>query len=234
MKLTEYLADRVLLLVLHLFCMLLLSGFLYATGSPLLHLGMILIFWCLILLIYFSVQYWNRRIYFQKAESLLHNLDQRYLLGEMLPESFHLEDRLYRDMIRRSNKSVIERIHLLEEEQKDYQEYIESWVHEIKAPVTSIGLFCENNKNEVTRKILLENQRTENYIDMVLYYARSENVYKDYLIKETDLNQIAAETIVRNKQYLIQNHVKVEVNCPPPCIYRWKMAQFYSEPAFAE
>lgn len=33
-----------------------------------------------------------------------------------------LENALYRDMFRRSNKSVIERIHQIEDAQKDYKE----------------------------------------------------------------------------------------------------------------
>ena len=102
-----------------------------------------------------------------------------------MPESFRLEDHIYQDMIRKSNKSVIERIRQIEAEQKDYREYIESWVHEIKAPITGISLMCENHRDELTRRISLENQKIENYVDMALYYARSEEVYKDYVIQET-------------------------------------------------
>ena len=65
-----------------------------------------------------------------------------------MPESFGLEDQKYRELIRKSNKSVIERIHQMEQNQKDYREYIESWVHEIKAPITAIALNCENNRDE--------------------------------------------------------------------------------------
>ena len=36
--------------------------------------------------------------------------------------------------------------------QKDYKDYIESWVHEIKIPITSAKLICENNKSEITIK----------------------------------------------------------------------------------
>lgn len=213
MKLRDYLTSHILLFVLHVFCMMLLSGFLYASGSSLPIIGIILAVWLFILFIYTCLEYYQRNRFFQKAKQVLETLDQRYLLGEMLPGSFRLEDQIYRDLIRRSNKSVIERIHMLEEEQKDYKDYIESWVHEIKAPITGIGLICENNKNETTKKILLENQRIENYVDMALYYARSENVYKDYMITETDLSQIVFETISKNRQYLMQNQIQLENNC---------------------
>jgi len=178
MKFSEYIKDKILICLLHLLCMILLMGFFYITGYNRNAAALILIFWWIILGIWIVTGYYRRKKYFDRAEHILENVDQRYLLGELLPASPYLEDRIYRELIRRSNKSVIERIRMLEDEQNDYRDYIESWVHEIKAPITSIQLACENHKDEVTRQIGLENQRIENDVDMVLYYARMEKVYK--------------------------------------------------------
>jgi len=49
MKMREYLIDKLLLLTLHVGCMLLLAGFLYATGYEPQFCVLILIFWILIL-----------------------------------------------------------------------------------------------------------------------------------------------------------------------------------------
>lgn len=213
MRMVEYVKDKILLLVLHMLCMLLLAGFLHGTGYLKEYICLILLGWLGILGCWFVYGYFNRKCYFQKMKEILDQVDQRYLLGELMPESYRLEDRLYRDMIRRSNKSVIDRIRVVEDQQKDYREYIESWVHEIKAPITSIALMCENHKDNLTRQIHLENQKIENYVDMALYYARSESVYKDYVIQETDFQEIAVVVLNRNKQYLIQNRVQAEVDC---------------------
>ena len=213
MRMVEYVKDKILLLVLHMLCMLLLAGFLHGTGYSKEYICLILLGWLGILGCWFVYGYFNRKCYFQKMKEILDQVDQRYLLGELMPESYRLEDRLYRDMIRRSNKSVIDRIRVEEDQQKDYREYIESWVHEIKAPITSIALMCENHKDNLTRQIHLENQKIENYVDMALYYARSESVYKDYVIQETDFQKIAVVVLNRNKQYLIQNRVQAEVDC---------------------
>lgn len=213
MRMVEYVKDKILLLVLHMLCMLLLAGFLHGTGYSKEYICLILLGWLGILGCWFVYGYFNRKCYFQKMKEILDQVDQRYLLGELMPESYRLEDRLYRDMIRRSNKSVIDRIRIVEDQQKDYREYIESWVHEIKAPITSIALMCENHKDNLTRQIHLENQKIENYVDMALYYARSESVYKDYVIQETDFQEIAVVVLNRNKQYLIQNRVQAEVDC---------------------
>lgn len=131
-----------------------------------------------------------------------------------MPWSFRLEDRLFRTLIRKSNKSVIERIHRIEQEQKEYREYIESWVHEIKAPITAIALNCENHRDERGRYLLVENRKVEDYVDMALYYARSDAVYKDYMIAETNLQETAEKVLMQNKYYLIQRCIQAEVDCP--------------------
>ena len=220
MKMREYLIDKLLLLTLHVGCMLLLAGFLYATGYEPQFCVLILIFWILILMLWLGYEYYSRRRYFHELWETLNKMDQRYLLGELMPVSHRLEDGLYREMIRISNKAVIERIRQIEDEQKEYREYIESWVHEVKAPITSIDLMCENfksdpleNQGDVVRRIRLENQKIENYVDMALYYARSEDVYKDYVIRRTNLGEIAVVVLKRNKGYLIQSQIQAEVDC---------------------
>ena len=214
MKLTEYLKDKAPLLLLHVVCMAVLVAFLRLTGYPRDDCVIILISWALILVVWLLVQFFSRRSYFRKLEQITEHLDERYLLGELMPKSFRLEDRKYRELIRRSNKSVIERIHRIEQEQKEYREYIESWVHEIKAPITAIALNCENNRDERSRSLLVENRKVENYVDMALYYARMDAVYKDYRIMKTNLQEVAEGVLLQNKYYLIQSHVQAQVDCP--------------------
>ena len=167
MKLTEYLKDKVLLLLLHMVCMAGLVIFLRLTGYSMDKCVIILVCYGVILAGWLFLQFFSRRSYFRKLEQLTDQLDRRYLLGELMPESFGLEDRKYRELIRKSNKSVIERIHQMEQNQKDYREYIESWVHEIKAPITAIALNCENNRDERSRYLLVENRKVENYVDIL-------------------------------------------------------------------
>lgn len=213
MKVAEYLKDNSLLLLLHMICMFFLAVFLGLTGYPWDYSAVILACWMVVLSSWLTVQFLSRRDYFRKMEHILEKLDQRYLLGELMPWSFRLEDRLYRTLIRKSNKSVIERIRRIEQEQKEYREYIESWVHEIKAPITAIALNCENHRDERGRYLLVENRKVEDYVDMALYYARSDAVYKDYMIKETNLQETAEKVMMQNKYYLIQRHIQAEVDC---------------------
>lgn len=210
----RFIKDKALLLLAHLIGMALLFAFLRLTAYPLDDCVVILVCLALALLTWLMAQFFSRKKYFAELEKITENLEQRYLLGELMPHSFRLEDELYRELICKSNKSVIERIHQIEDAQKEYREYIESWVHEIKAPITAIDLACENARDERGGQIAAENRRVENDVDMVLYYARSDEVYKDYLIAETDLQEVCGEVLIKNKHYLIQNHMRVEVDCP--------------------
>ena len=220
MKLNAFIKDKCLLLLLHAVCMALLSGFLYMTGYGKDSILLILLVWGLILSVFFIASYLERWRYFREIEDIMEHIDRQYLLGELLPKSFRLEDCIYQEIIRKSNKSVIEQIRQIEERQKEYQEYIESWVHEVKAPITGIASVCENHrKNDEGNKeaftdILQENRQIENYVDMVLYYARSENVYKDYFIALTDLADVAYEALSKNRLLFIQNQARAEVDCP--------------------
>lgn len=228
MSALAFLKDRVLLIVLHLACMGMLSAFLRLTGYGGADLTIILIFWALILCAWLTVTYMGRKRYFEESRKILDHVDERYLLGELLPASARLEDRLYRDMIRQSNKSVIERIRRIETSEKEYREYIENWVHEVKAPITGISLLCENGRKpepamaatpevrEILRDISVENQKIENYVDMALYYARSEHVYKDFVIRKTNLQKIVEEILEKNRLLLIGNGVRAQVDCPDP------------------
>ena len=214
MKFTDYCKDRLMSVMFQLSCLMALMAFLYATGYPSGCLGIVLVGWLLLSCSRFLAEYFRRKRYFDRIMEILEQANTKYLLGELMPGSFRLEDRLYRDMIRISNKSAIEKVRAAEDARQEYREYIESWVHEIKAPIADICLLCEKQKDDIARRILTENRLTENYVDMALFYARSDQVYKDYLIRETTLQQTAEEILQKNKYSLIQNHMRASVHCP--------------------
>lgn len=74
--------------------------------------------------------------------------------------------------------------------QEEYREYIETWVHEIKTPIASSKLLIENNNNDVTKKIDMQIDKIDNYVEQVLYYSRSNEVGKDYIIKEVSIEDV--------------------------------------------
>ena len=86
------------------------------------------------------------------------------------------------------------------------------WCHEVKTPLATCLMIVENNPNSINQSIQEELIKIENYLQQVLFYARSENVEKDYLIKEVNLNDVVNTVIKQNKKDLISKRIKIELN----------------------
>ena len=83
---------------------------------------------------------------------------------------------MYREILRVSNKSAVDEVHHLEREQKEYREFMENWIHEVKLPITAIQLICHNHKTPETRRIQEETEILYQDVERALFYARSDQV----------------------------------------------------------
>ncbi|MGL5651112.1 MAG: ATP-binding protein, partial [Paraclostridium sp.] len=72
-------------------------------------------------------------------------------------------------------------------------------------------LIIENNKNEHTLSILEEIEKIENYIEQVLYYSKSNELEKDYIVKEISLRQCVNNTIRRNKKAIRDKDISIDI-----------------------
>ena len=88
---------------------------------------------------------------------------------------------------------------------------MELWVHEIKTPLAAINLITENNKNQVTNSINEEAKKIDGFIEMILFYARSQMPEKDYLIKTCKLNDIVNKVIIRNKNSFLEKNIRLDM-----------------------
>lgn len=211
MRLTDYLKAHAAVLLAHIAGIFFLSLYLQLVGNSNTDIVLILVVWIGIIALFFMVDFYRRRNYFKKLFALLEDLDNRYLISEVMEPSERLEDRLYREILRKSNKSVIEKIHRLEDSQKDYREYIETWIHEVKLPLTAAMLICENNKGEESKRLLTELTKIERQIQQVLFYARMEYTSQDYLIHKVEIREMVQTVIAADKSYFIQSGMQISL-----------------------
>ncbi len=209
----DYLKDKLLVIIFNIFCMILLSIYLIILNNSFDAVLLIDIVWCLVVILFLEIDYYKRKKYFEEILKMLDELEEKFLISDIILKPQKLEDEIYGKILRSCNKAMLEKITQIKHERKEYKEYIEQWIHEIKIPLSALKLICENNKNDVTKKILFELERTNKYIEQALFYARSENVEKDYLIREFSLEEIVNKAISENKTFLIGNRVSVKVEC---------------------
>ena len=108
----------------------------------------------------------------------------------------------------------------LAEELRDYEEYVESWAHEAKTPLSLLTMILDNRVDEIPSDIQMKldyicSQFQED-ITQMLYYARLKSSTKDYRFEELNLQYLLEEVLtdyaplLEEKQFTVQNEIGAE------------------------
>ena len=158
-------------------------------------------------IIYVVYDFGRRKKFYNKFLNDLDLLDKKYLITEMTDKPEFYDGEILYDTLYEIDKSMSEKIKEYSLNIQDFKEYIEMWIHEVKLPLSSINLMIHNNKELSDKKIVEQLKRIDDDVEQVLYYVRSENAEKDYLIKETELNKVIGNVAMKNKDILLENKI---------------------------
>ena len=158
------------------------------------------------------VSYYKRKNFYNKIFNTLDDLDKKYLISEMIGNPEFLDGKLLKEILEEASKSMTEHVNEFKFLMEDYKEYIELWIHEIKIPIATSKMIIENNKNDVTKSIDEELDKIDDYTEQALFYARSNTVEKDYIIKRTNLEKIVNTVIMKNKNEFIQEKIHLDIH----------------------
>lgn len=175
--------------------------------------------WFFPILSYIILEFIKQKMLYNELTGIIDTLDKKYLLSEIMTEPENIEGKLLYDILRLANKDMHEHVKKYRDRENEYREYIETWVHEIKTPIASTRLIIENNPSDTTRNIHDEIKKVEEYIEQVLYYSRSNNVSKDYIIKEVSLPDLVKRVIKRNSRDFISKGIALDINAVDGVIY---------------
>ncbi len=204
---------------LNFICMIGLAVFLSATGNSYDSIFLILLIWIVILTVCLAVSYYSRKVQMEKLLNLAEQLEERYLLSEVMEKPERADDLVYYRLLKLAGKSMLEQVNGVRMERAEYKEYVEQWVHEIKTPITAMKLLCENIHSQEIKKLLVEIEKVNRYTEQALYYARSEHTEKDYSVREIRLFDVVHQSIAENKYLLLQNGVGIELQETDDSVY---------------
>lgn len=210
MKFKDFIKDKKIEIILMLFSTMSIEIILLAYQIQLIVRVYVVASIILSLLISMLIEYYSKKSYYNNLLEKLDELDQKYLLSEVISKANFQDGNLFKEILEETGKSMLENVNKYKYAQEDYKEYIELWIHEIKTPISASKLIIENNKNEITKNIEEELDKIENYTEQALYYARSNTVEKDYIITKTNLKDIVNMSIIKNKTTILNN--KFELN----------------------
>ncbi len=210
MTLKAFLSDRFRRVVLQGIFMLTALSFLLATGTAPGVAALLLI----AALVYFTLtqvyDYRKCQRRLKELNAVMDGLNEKYLFGECAPPPKDAFERALFALFRRSGKSMIETVSDARAAGREYREYVESWVHEIKTPITATTLICRNMGGENKDKLLRELGQIEAHVERALFYARAESPEKDCLIRQCSLHQIVSDAIKNHQTLLIGQGVRIE------------------------
>ena len=162
--------------------------------------------------IFYIYDYFNKNKYYSELLYNLKALDKKYLISDIIEEANFLDGKILYKVIKETNKSMADEVANLNIKSEEYKEYIEMWVHEVKTPIAVCKLISENNESEVVDSISEEVEKIENYIEQALFYARSNEVEKDYIIKKMNIKSSVNKVIKRNMNSLLNNNIKINLD----------------------
>lgn len=155
------------------------------------------------------IAYFMQKNRIKKLQHVMDKLDEKYLLGELLPPPKNETETVYYEIMKTVSRGAIGAVEKAKREKEEYTEYIENWVHEIKTPLTACSLILQNGAD--ASKLRRELLRADNLTETVLYYARMKSPEKDTLIRPFYVSDIIGEAVKSQMTLLIAAGVSVEV-----------------------
>lgn len=153
--------------------------------------------------------FWKRKLFYDEFVGKLEQLDQKYLITEMVQNPEFYEGELLCEALYQINKSMKEKINDIERSSLDFREYLEMWIHEMKVPLSSLTLMNYNGETELSKQ-KRQIQKMNHYVEQMLFYARAGAPEKDYLLKKCDLEGMVNKVVRENKELLIGKKIAIE------------------------
>ena len=115
------------------------------------------------------------------------NLEEKYLIQEMIKKPEFLEGRILYNTVEQMGKAMSDQIFEQQRRNNAFKQYVETWIHEVKLPIASMRLLLHKDRGETSRVMKEQVSRIDSYVEQVLYYLRSQVSEKDYVIREYSL-----------------------------------------------
>ncbi|MGI6741381.1 MAG: sensor histidine kinase [Brevefilum sp.] len=133
-----------------------------------------------------------------------------YLLCKVAPVSMHSYIHELERLLR-EQQTVMDNCNV---QIKDYERYIESWVHEIKKPLSLMALVLDNRKEEIpplvrTRMLHVCDEMRGN-VEQILYFSRLGATHKDYFLEPLSILSLCKESIEDNLTLLEESGFAIE------------------------
>lgn len=105
----------------------------------------------------------------------------------------------------------------------DYEEYVEAWAHEAKAPLSLLTLLLDNRRDELPEQVAFRldyiRSHIQEFVNQMLFYARLKGTQKDYLFEYVGLGDCVREVLEDYRPLLEEKGFRITVAIPEFQVY---------------
>ncbi|QHW34052.1 HAMP domain-containing histidine kinase [Paenibacillus rhizovicinus] len=125
-------------------------------------------------------------------------------------EPLSLEAEACQQVIQEMERAHIRALNEVHARQKEYYDFIVSWFHEVKTPISVIRLM---QQTEVDARSLEEQvTRIEQYVDQALYYAKLDSFNQDYELVNCDLEPLVKAAVKSSSKAFIAKKIRLSLD----------------------
>lgn len=208
MTFKDYLKDKYIYIFLIFINFLISSSFMLLININIYIIIFIEMLFIFTLLLIAILDFLKRKSFYNDFINTLSSIEEKSYITEIIKKPNFFEGEILYDSLKIESKYINDIILNYNVHFKEYRQYIETWVHEVKTPIATSKLLIENNKNIITLSIDEEINKIDNYIEQVLYLAKSDNVEKDYIIKKLLIKNLVLETIKKKSKEIINKGIR--------------------------
>ncbi len=209
MKFVTFLEEKFSFIIFQIILIAITSGILYLTNIPIYYIILTIILLMTLVIAYLFIVYISNLKKYKKIVALVDHLEEKYLIAEIVKKPLDLENKAYFYALKQASKGMLDKISIMEKDFLDYQEYIESFVHEIKTPIAALSLTFDNNQDfQLKSEIDKINELTE----QILFYARSNNTEKDYFVTELNLEDVVHRVVMKYRHYILNKKIRLDLH----------------------
>lgn len=165
----------------------------------------------------------------QAFHAFLYNPDEYHeeLLLEIVSAAERESIRLLGKTLRDKQLAYAE----LETQLVDYEEYVESWAHETKTPLSLLTFLMDNRRDElppsVSFKLDYIRNRMQESISQMLFYARLKSARKDYLFEHIPLRACIEDLLEDYGPLLEEKQFQIQLNLSSDAVYSDRRALYF-------
>lgn len=216
MKFLQMLEEKIVFLLFQIAFIFTIGIFLNVFGIPKLYIFTFIIIFLTFTFLYLGIYFYQIKQKENRIKQQLLSLEEKYLIAEVLERPKNLENQGYYNALKKACKAMNDKITHLEKEQKEYEEYIESFAHEMKTPIAVLSLETEKKKEKLLQE---EIKKIDNLVEQMLYYARMKTTEKDYFVKKLDLEEVVHAVLLEYKDYVLKQKITLEVRNTSQNVY---------------